>query len=117
MDRQILTGPGPLTLTLTSTGATAKNGNWAKYGPCRANQITLGVAFASATTSAKVTLQGILSTASTAQAYTIAARTYAQRATLILSTVNLAVAYVRLRSSGSTVASSIVQTGYIIATP
>lgn len=117
MDRQYLTGPGPLTLTVTSTGATAKNGSWSKYGPCRANQITLGVAFSAASTTAKITLQGVLSTASTAHAFTIATRTYAQRATVIQSTVNLSVFSVRLRSSGSTVASSIVQTGYIIATP
>lgn len=95
--------PGPLTIKVTSTGTAAKFSDWADFGPCLANSISVGAIFGSGTSGGKVTVQGVVSTAlSTAAIITVASRTYAQRTSVIQSTVATVVTRVRFRTTGST---------------
>lgn len=99
-------GMGPNAIAITTTGAGAKMSSWHPFGPCLANSMSVGVFFASTnSTAATVKLQGLLSTElSTGAVVTIATRTYAQRTSVIQSTVATVVTRVRMRSSGGAAA-------------
>lgn len=120
MPRRYITGLGFGTVTITTTAANSnakKVSAWQTFGPCRANQITFGVTVTAASTKATTQLEGLLTTSATGHVFTIASRTYSQRASLIQSTVNATVCAVRLRTSGTTGASGTALIGWWAASP
>ena len=88
---------GPWYGTLTVSTGTKAGTTWAPIGPVAANHIAVDAEFSG--TTGNVKLQGCLTTGSTATPATLAQRSFAQRGTVVQSTVATVVAFVRLVST------------------
>lgn len=89
---------GPWYGTMSVTTGTKAGTKWQPIGPVIANHIAFVAEMPGASTG-KLTLQGCLTTGSTGTPIVVAARTFAQRGTVVQSTVATCVAFVRLMST------------------
>lgn len=92
---------GPFAIIVTATG----NGTWIPIGPCLANKVTATATFTG--TTGIVKLQGCVSTGSTGTPVAVLQRTYAQRSTIITSTVATPIGFVRTNSTSLQASQSI----------
>lgn len=84
---------GPFAFVLTTTG----NTSWVPIGPCLSNKVSATATFDG--TTGIVKLQGCVSTGSTGTPVAVLSRTYAQRSTIITSTVATPIGFIRANST------------------
>lgn len=87
---------GPWYGTLTVTTGNKAAGAWQPIGPVLANHIGIVAEFTG--TTGIVKLQGCVTTGSTVQ-IAVASRTFAQRGTVVMSTVATVIAFIRTNST------------------
>lgn len=92
---------GPFAINVTATG----NTSWFPVGPCLANKVSATATFDG--TTGIVKLQGCVSTGSTGTPVAVLSRTYAQRSTIITSTVATPIGFIRANSTSLQASKSI----------
>lgn len=84
---------GPFAIVLSASGSSP----WIPVGPCLSNKVSATATFTG--TTGIVKLQGCVSTGSTGTPVAVLSRTYAQRSTIITSTVATVIGFIRANTT------------------